>query len=575
MWSTLHFVVMTTEQAHFSSATHVFIVTSNRWTSSTREVKMSRLSVAELPEETLRAGDKIEYFSRVFVCGDKRGHRSAVVVRIDSQDDLYPVCLDTEELLPLDNLMRRTADMSGKCVMPNTAKWRKLRTYKLVDGTFDAPINSSTLNSALAAIVHGAFESAHQVFTSRCEVSTRDSAGMSRAGDSETLPPLAIAKTSSTSVTYPSGGSCSKTDVNEVSTSTRSAESDVPATRKCVVINLVSSSDTASDSGDVSEAGTTPTGGELLDANNIPNRYARARIRHQKKRRAGEWHVSRSRKRRDQRKCAVTRSGNQIHHAHTVTALKMKKLLAMVTVKLRLVDLHERRKAYTPAVHDPRFGHAEVPWPEGVEQIEASISNEVVFPDLGDFGVCRCESDCFMDTCDNAIAAVFCTPSSCKLGALCSNTPRVRETLKLFDTQRVGLSVYTTADMDVGDIVGEYTGELREYDAVVPGQPPIAVKQNSGYTLLMRTKSVRKKYVYVDALHCGSITRYISHSCDPNAVFVEAQNGADVKVLVRMLKDVKAGAQITVHYGDETWFTCMCDTCWKASGVDAMQNSKV
>ncbi|OWZ07434.1 LOW QUALITY PROTEIN: hypothetical protein PHMEG_00020172 [Phytophthora megakarya] len=345
--------------------------------------------------------------------------------------------------------------MSGECVKPNTAKWRKLRTYKLVDGTFDAPINSSTLNSALAAIFHGAFESAHQVFTSRCEVSTRDSAGMIRAGDSETLPPLAIAKTSSTSVTYLSGGSCSKTDVNEVSMS-RS-----PATRKCVVIDLVSSSDTASDSGDVSEPGPTPTDGELLDAKeyliSIPNRYARARIRHQKKRRAGEWHVSRSRKRRDQRKCAVTRSGNKIHHAHTVTALKMNKLLAMVTVKLRLVDLHERRKADTPAVHDPRFAHAEVPWPEGVERIEASVSNEVVFPE-GDFGECRCESDCFMNTCDNATAAVVCMPSSCKLGALCSNTPRVRETSKLFDTQRVGLSVCTTADMDVGiDTEGDLT----------------------------------------------------------------------------------------------------------------------
>ncbi|OWZ18029.1 hypothetical protein PHMEG_0007948 [Phytophthora megakarya] len=244
--------------------------------------------------------------------------------------------------------MRRTADMSSMCVKPNTTKWLKLRTYKLVDRTFDAPTKSSTLNSALVAIVHGALESAHQVFTPRCEVSTRDSAGMIRAGESDTLSPLAIAKTSSTSVTYISGDSCCKTDVNEVSTSIRIEESDVPATRKCVVIDSVSSSDTASDSGDVSEPGPTPTDGELLDAkeymSSILSRYARARIRHQKKRRAGEWHVRRPRKRRDQRKCAVTRSGYQLHHVHTVTALKMKKLLAMVTVKLRLVDLHERRK---------------------------------------------------------------------------------------------------------------------------------------------------------------------------------------------------------------------------------------
>ncbi|POM77459.1 Set domain containing hypothetical protein [Phytophthora palmivora] len=548
------FVLMPIEQAHFSSATYRHIYRADAWTPSTREVWMPGLSAAELPEETLRAGDKIEYFSRAFVCGDKRGHRSAVVVRIDSQDDLYPVRLDTEELLPLDNLMRRTADMSGKGVEPSTTKWRKLRTYKLVDGT-RCPGIGGKLDLAISQIL------------------------LIPLHHSEALPPLVITKTSSTSVTYLSGCSSSKTGVNEDSTSTRSEESDVPPTRNCVVIDLVTSSGTVSDSGDVSEPGPTPTDAELLDArgylSSIPNRYARARIRHQKKRRAGEWHVSRSRKRRDQRKCAITRSGTQIHHARTVSAIKMRNLLAMPTIRLRLVDLHERRKANSPAAHDPRFAHAEVPWPEGVQRIETSVANDIVFPDLGDFGVCRCEGDCFIDTCDNAVAAVFCTPSSCKLGALCSNTPRVRETLKLFNTERVGLSVYTTADMDVGDIVGEYTGELSEYDAVVPGQPPMAVKQNSGYTLLMHTKSVRKKFVYVDALRCGSIMRFISHSCDPNAAFVEVRNGVGVKVLVRMLKDVKAGAQITVHYGDETWFTCMCDTCWKASGDDAMQNSKV
>ncbi|ETP04877.1 hypothetical protein F441_18431 [Phytophthora nicotianae CJ01A1] len=29
-----------------------------------------------------------------------------------------------------------------------------------------------------------------------------------------------------------------------------------------------------------------------------------------------------------------------------------------------------------------------------------------------------------------------------------------------------------------------------------------------------------------------------------------------------MLKNVKAGAQITVHYGNERWFRCACDDCW-------------
>ncbi|OWY98365.1 Set domain-containing hypothetical protein, partial [Phytophthora megakarya] len=71
---------------------------------------------------------------------------------------------------------------------------------------------------------------------------------------------------------------------------------------------------------------------------------------------------------------------------------------------------------------------------------------------------------------------------------------------------------------------------------------------------------------------CGSITRFLSHCCTPNAALVELQNGPNVKVLVRMLKDSRAGARITIHYGDETWFTCMCEQCWASSAQDALQD---
>ncbi|EGZ12930.1 hypothetical protein PHYSODRAFT_417505, partial [Phytophthora sojae] len=53
-----------------------------------------------LPYEELHAGDTIEYFSRAFVCGDVRGHRVAVVHRIDTTDDEFPPRVDTAEPLP-------------------------------------------------------------------------------------------------------------------------------------------------------------------------------------------------------------------------------------------------------------------------------------------------------------------------------------------------------------------------------------------------------------------------------------------------------------------------------------------
>jgi SET domain-containing protein len=70
----------------------------------------------------------------------------------------------------------------------------------------------------------------------------------------------------------------------------------------------------------------------------------------------------------------------------------------------------------------------------------------------------------------------------------------------------------------------------------------------------------------VDALKCGSITRFISHACHPNVAFVEQHNRCEVKVLVKMIANVKAGAQITVNYGKERWFRCACDVCWCEDG---------
>eukprot|EP00644_Phytophthora_capsici_P010917 jgi/Phyca11/104200/e_gw1.9.650.1 len=193
-----------------------------------------------------------------------------------------------------------------------------------------------------------------------------------------------------------------------------------------------------------------------------------------------------------------------------------------------------------------------------MEKLTSCKRNGVRFPNIGEFDPCTCFGNCFWDTCSNVASACYCTPEQCKLGARCSNAPRTLETMKLYDTGRVGLGVYTTTALDEGDVLGEYCGELTEFPAVLERQSPLAVKQNSGYTLLYNTKSVNNNYVYVEGQRCGSITRFLSHSCDPNAAFVEQQTRSRVGVLVKMIKNVQPGAQITVHYGK-----CACERCWK------------
>ncbi|OWZ22023.1 hypothetical protein PHMEG_0003340 [Phytophthora megakarya] len=159
---------------------------------------------------------------------------------------------------------------------------------------------------------------------------------------------------------------------------------------------------------------------------------------------------------------------------------------------------------------------AEVPWLAKVKYVEeCEVRGGIAFGKIGDGDPCKCVGDCFMDTCSNAALAIYCTPYCCVLNGACSNAPRTLRMLKLFDTGRVGLDVFTTTYLEVGDIVGEHAGRLCEYAALVYEQPVEAMKQNSGYIMLLNAPSATGKFVYIEALNCGSTTRFMSHVCDP------------------------------------------------------------
>ncbi|ETO67800.1 hypothetical protein F444_15308 [Phytophthora nicotianae P1976] len=169
----------------------------------------------------------------------------------------------------------------------------------------------------------------------------------------------------------------------------------------------------------------------------------------------------------------------------------------------------------------------------------------VQFKDAVDFGRCSWTGDCFMDLCANVDGALYCTPDTCNLDGIRSNAPRTLATSKLFDTDRVGLGVFTSTDLTAGDVISEYAGVLNASDPIDAGQPGQRMKHNTGCTMLLNARSTRRH-----------------HSYTPNAAFVEVYNRSSVKVLVRMTKNLYAGSQITVDYGNQTWFRCACDECW-------------
>lgn len=86
--------------------------------------------------------------------------------------------------------------------------------------------------------------------------------------------------------------------------------------------------------------------------------------------------------------------------------------------------------------------------------------------------------------------------------------------LALFCHPTGGFGVRATSEINVGDIVGEYCGRL------VVGVQGIS-QATSGYTLELDTATDNGLTAYVESVSCGSIARFMNHSCDATCVFLE------------------------------------------------------
>ncbi|KAE9242250.1 hypothetical protein PF004_g6694 [Phytophthora fragariae] len=479
---------------------------------------MVGLSLSELSPEELHAGDKIAYYSWAFVTGDPRGYRESVVLRVDSSTtEGTPIQVDTGEVVPLTMKLKRLVDHTGHHCTGEEAKWRNLRTFRLVDGTYDAPMRSSAFNRAVQDAIADAFayprrlggqereDLVENAATGSALLAEQTGNDVSMTSTSVALVPTVAAYDAVVSTAEPPAA-CEHSAITRVCVDVDDEKAgeaeEAPSIPNPAIVPMYSGGDASAVGIAAGEREETPinppTDMELVAVKDylksVPTRLERAKIRNQPKLRPAGWHVPRSRKRRDQKKCGITRSGTNIYHAHTIKAKKAKAMLRLPGIKARLRALHVRRPVFVAPSAPADPVDAEVPWPAHVKYTEeCEVPEGIAFADIG---------------------------------------------------------------MEI------HARRLCEYAAIVEGQPAEAIKQNSGYTMLLHERSVNGHFVYIEALKCGSTTRFLSHACDPNVAFFEMQNRTTVKVLAVMIKTVKAGTQLTVNYGKKVWFKCACDDCW-------------
>ncbi|KAE9119293.1 hypothetical protein PF005_g11178 [Phytophthora fragariae] len=59
-------------------------------------------------------------------------------------------------------MMKRVADRFGEPLPPDAAKWRKLRTYKLISGSFASPTRASALKKLPEGVVEASMSAVRE-----------------------------------------------------------------------------------------------------------------------------------------------------------------------------------------------------------------------------------------------------------------------------------------------------------------------------------------------------------------------------------------------------------------------------
>lgn len=114
-----------------------------------------------------------------------------------------------------------------------------------------------------------------------------------------------------------------------------------------------------------------------------------------------------------------------------------------------------------------------------------------------------------------------------------------------------GLGLFAQEDIKKGELIIEYTGERISADEA---------NKRGGRYLFEVTDTLT-----IDGKGRENKARYINHACKPNC---EAEHDEDDdKIYIRACKNIRAGEEITYHYGKEykkeiiDQEGCRCATC--------------
>nr|VDC63048.1 unnamed protein product [Brassica rapa] len=183
-----------------------------------------------------------------------------------------------------------------------------------------------------------------------------------------------------------------------------------------------------------------------------------------------------------------------------------------------------------------------------------------------------CGSDC---SCGILLSS--CS-SSCQCRCQCTNKPfqqRHIKKMKLVQTEKCGYGIVADEDINAGEFIIEYVGEVIDEKTCEERLMKLKHKDETNFYLCQINSNV-----VIDATYKGNKSRYFNHSCNPNAEMQKWIIDGEIRIGIFATRYINRGEHLTydyqfVQFGADQDCYCGAACCRKKLGAKACKAKSV
>ncbi|GKT36840.1 hypothetical protein ADUPG1_009735 [Aduncisulcus paluster] len=165
-------------------------------------------------------------------------------------------------------------------------------------------------------------------------------------------------------------------------------------------------------------------------------------------------------------------------------------------------------------------------------------------PPKSQWFVCCCQGECGPD-CENRFIHAECHQSTCPCGPKCANSALQRRDYAKTEVKyagKKGFGLFAKEFIPEGRLITEYIGEVIDEEELLDR---VGAKKPGDHDYFLE---VQKGKLYIDSQYYGNESRFINHSCEPNAERINMQVGSEIRVGIYAFTDIEKGEEISFDY---------------------------